>query len=101
MNSDSEMVVRIAGQEIPVPLYKDDAETKRAAAMVDEHFRRVAEAGLKVNTQVFALQTAYTMAVELLRAAERTAQRESELRAQMNTIKRALERLRRRIEESG
>lgn len=98
MNSDGEIVVRIAGQEIRVPLYKDDTESRRAAAMVDEHFRRAAEAGLKVNTQVFALQTAYTMAVELLGAAEYSAERESKLREQMDMIKEALENLRRRIE---
>jgi cell division protein ZapA (FtsZ GTPase activity inhibitor) len=98
MNSERELVVRIAGQEIRVPLYKDDNESRRAAEMVDEHFRRAADSALKVNTQVFALQTAYMIAAELLAEAERTTQRELHLREMLAGVKEALERLRRQID---
>ncbi len=57
--------VRLGGVPIKVPVVIDDETTEAIVAQVNERFKLVEAQGGKINTQVYALQTAYQFAVDL------------------------------------
>ncbi|GMW00121.1 MAG: hypothetical protein AMXMBFR84_12590 [Candidatus Hydrogenedentota bacterium] len=60
--------VTIAGMTFEVPVYESPQRTRELARDVEARFRRIEAAHKKVNTQMFALQTAMSYAVDLASA---------------------------------
>ena len=57
--------VTLAGVRVKVPLYRDEKSTLALAETVNARFKQLEAQGAKVNTQLFALQTAFSFAVDL------------------------------------
>jgi cell division protein ZapA (FtsZ GTPase activity inhibitor) len=62
--------VTLAGVRVKVPLYRDDMSTLAIAETVNARFKHLEAQGAKVNTQLFALQTAFSLAVDLAQSQE-------------------------------
>lgn len=94
-----QMDVQIANATVRVPVYKSPEETTALAARVSERVREFEAASTRVNTQVFALQTAYTFAMELLELREEIAEREGQIVERIQRVAVDIEKLRDEIDE--
>lgn len=74
---------RIAGTVVELPLAPDEASTAQIAEKVTERFREIEAASPRIDTQKFALQTAFSFAAELERL---TADREEEARELVHAL---------------
>jgi hypothetical protein len=71
--------VRLGGVPIKVPVVIDDETTEAIVAQVNERLKLVEAQGGKINTQVYALQTAYQFAVDLFTLRKKMEADESDL----------------------
>lgn len=73
------MTTRIANVKVRVPVYIDKATTKALAGQVSERVAATESASDRIDTQAFALQTAFEFAVELDALKREHAEDEKEL----------------------
>ncbi|GMV91548.1 MAG: hypothetical protein AMXMBFR82_13260 [Candidatus Hydrogenedentota bacterium] len=85
--------VKMGGKTVTVPVYRDEATTLRIVGRVNQRLGEIEESSPRIDTQAFALQTAYTFAVELARA-------ESEADADEQDCLQALGRLAQALKET-
>lgn len=85
--------VKMGGKTVTVPVYRDEATTLRIVGQVNQRLEEIEESSPRIDTQAFALQTAYTFAVELARA-------QSEADADEQDCQQALGRLAQSIKET-
>lgn len=71
--------IYIAGKKIQIPIYQDLKETQRIADLVTERIRRIEADAERIDTQAFALQTAFEFATEMLALREENDQDQREL----------------------
>jgi len=85
------MRVEIGKRTIEVPVQGDETNTRRIAAMVAERFAEIERGSSRIDTQVFALQTAFEFATALDELREEQESTEKELAVHLDKL---LERLR-------
>jgi len=71
--------VRLGGVPIKVPIVVDAETTEGIVAQVNERFKQIESQGGKINTQVYALLTAYQFAVDVFTLRRKMEADESDL----------------------
>lgn len=62
------MQVKLGGKTVTVPVFRDEIKTLRIVDQVNQRLQEIEDGSSRIDTQAFALQTAYTFAVELAHA---------------------------------
>jgi cell division protein ZapA (FtsZ GTPase activity inhibitor) len=93
--------LKIANVTLRVPVYRDEETTHAIAEKVTERFQAIEEASDRVDTQVFALRTAFDMAVELFALMEEQEADTRELLIMLDTISSRLEEILKSAEDEG
>ena len=78
--SNKTVQVRLGGVTLPVPLHQSEEETLRLAEEMNDRLKAIESSAARVDSQAFALQLAYSYAleVELLKMKLHDEQREIE-----------------------
>ena len=82
--------VKIGGKTVTVPVFKDEQTTLRIVDLVNRRIQNIEENSPRIDTQAFALQTAYSFAVDLARAEAAEAEDEGELVQALTKLQLAL-----------
>jgi cell division protein ZapA (FtsZ GTPase activity inhibitor) len=71
--------VKIGGKTVSVPIYRDEQTTLSLVELVNRRLQEIEETSPRVDTQAFALQTAYAFAADLARLEAAASAEEGEL----------------------
>ncbi len=80
------MAVKIANSTLRVPVCVDERTTQTLAEAVTKRFKSIEEAAGRIDTQAFALQTAYEFAAQLHMLRQHAAEDERTLTVALDTI---------------
>jgi cell division protein ZapA (FtsZ GTPase activity inhibitor) len=93
--------VTIANRSVDVTICGDAETTERLAREVTARFREIEADSARIDTQAFALQTAYTYAVELQEAQQQASEDTRDLVKALDVIASRLRDLLEVLESSG
>lgn len=99
MNLDT-IEVMLGGMRMRVPVCKDHETTKLIVDTINAEFQSVSSQGGKFNTQVFAFQTAYQMAGQMVMLQEEIQSIEAAWEERLGKLTAEIERLRQEVEAS-
>lgn len=79
MKHEPRLEVKLGGKTVHVPVYKDEQTTLRIVEHVNQRLAEIEEASPRIDTQAFALQTAYLFALDVEHAHAEEAEDEADL----------------------
>jgi len=88
--TSEQITVRIAGYELTVPVFEDEATTRQIAKRVSQRIREIEAQSRRVDTHMFALRAAYSYACDLAALRNEAAEDEREFLRIADQIGRAL-----------
>ena len=68
--TDKKTTISIAGVTLTVPIHKNKQHTQRVVADIEKRLKDIQDRSRRIDTQAFALQAAYELAVELDRTTQ-------------------------------
>jgi len=91
--------VKLGGKSVEVPVYRDNLATLKLAALINERLKAIESQSGRIDTQAFALETAYAFAAEAQRLTdEADADRVSTLK-ELDRISKAIDKLSREFRQ--
>jgi cell division protein ZapA (FtsZ GTPase activity inhibitor) len=82
--------VKIGGKTVSVPIYRDEATTLRIVEKVNRRLQEIEEESPRIDTQAFALQTAFSFAADVARIESAAENDEQNLIRALTKLQRAL-----------
>lgn len=82
--------VKIGGKTVSVPIYRDEPTTLSLIELVNQRLEEIEASSPRVDTQAFALQTAYAFAVDIARLEAAASAEEDELVQALSRLQTAL-----------
>lgn len=86
MKPTSHTSVRIANTTIEVPIVVDEPTTERIASQVEQHFRQLEEQSTRIDSQRFALMSAFYFAAAHHQAEMKAADDERALLSALDAL---------------
>ncbi len=83
--------VKMGGKTVTVPIVKNEETTLRIVERVNQRLQDIEESSPRIDTQAFALQTAYSFAVELAQAEAAEADDQQDTLEALGRLQRSLE----------
>jgi cell division protein ZapA (FtsZ GTPase activity inhibitor) len=84
------MQVKIGGKTVAVPIYRDEATTLRIVEKVNRRLQDIEEESPRIDSQAFALQTAFSFAADVARIESAADIEDQNLVRALSKLERAL-----------
>jgi cell division protein ZapA (FtsZ GTPase activity inhibitor) len=91
--SNARMKVKLGGKTVEVPVFKDTRATLRLAEVVNEKLKAIEAESGRIDTQAFALETAFAYAAEAQSLADAADAHRVEVLKEFDRLSKSMDKL--------